>query len=443
MWCMVSVMVALLLPACGAVYRPGQPGAKWSDTEAKIVKAKLLLAWKKGVKIAQDFIGPESSDYDYLYDPQNHTRVFPWEDVKTNPKLNQVKRFTKEMPEKFAFTARKALRLTFHDCIPYADGSGGCDGCLNLETNLKGNHGLQVSAAVLEKIYREKDFMKKGKDGRLPESLYDSGKSRGDLWAFAAIVAMDYFQKETEEQCRENWTEMMCDDVDLCFSPFPEAGRTMFRTGRVDCHGPQKDPKKKLSEKQEYVTFKLESHPNEDGNGKETTDYYKKHFGFSKRDSLAIMGAHTVGDFNTVFSRNTYAWTNTFQRNLFNNKYYKLLAAQPQKVWKECTGDIKGKAATGSYEVLSNVLLAVWRKSWTGHLFWSLNWKRCPNCVSGSYGHRFDADLWSDAGKESRKAGETGIEYCCRDTGEGMCNPDPTCTREVFHQVSYSPACQP
>ena len=25
------------------------------------------------------------------------------------------------------------MRLTFHDCLKYSDGSGGCDGCLNWE----------------------------------------------------------------------------------------------------------------------------------------------------------------------------------------------------------------------------------------------------------------------------------------------------------------------
>ena len=25
----------------------------------------------------------------------------------------------------------KVLRLSFHDCIRYEDGTGGCDGCLN------------------------------------------------------------------------------------------------------------------------------------------------------------------------------------------------------------------------------------------------------------------------------------------------------------------------
>ena len=30
-------------------------------------------------------------------------------------------------------TENKLFRLAFHDCIPYEDGTGGCDGCLNWE----------------------------------------------------------------------------------------------------------------------------------------------------------------------------------------------------------------------------------------------------------------------------------------------------------------------
>ena len=29
--------------------------------------------------------------------------------------------------------AAKMLRLGFHDCLKYKDGTGGCDGCLNWE----------------------------------------------------------------------------------------------------------------------------------------------------------------------------------------------------------------------------------------------------------------------------------------------------------------------
>ena len=28
-------------------------------------------------------------------------------------------------------TENKIMRLVFHDCMRYADGTGGCDGCLN------------------------------------------------------------------------------------------------------------------------------------------------------------------------------------------------------------------------------------------------------------------------------------------------------------------------
>ena len=223
-------------------------------------------------------------------------------------------------------TENLLMRLAFHDCIPYVGGGGGCDGCLNLDENLKGNFGLQHSAAVLEKIYKEKDFLKQKskKAPKLAESLYESGKSRADLWAFAAIVALDFFQQDTHRRCSDNLWENMCGEPDHCFAPFPEEGRRMFRTGRVDCHGPAKDPLGRISgdkkDKQGYVTFRPENHPNEHGNGRQTTEYYDTQFGLTKRESLALMGAHTVADLNSVISRNAYAWMRGSQRNLFNNK---------------------------------------------------------------------------------------------------------------------------
>ena len=52
-----------------------------------------------------------------------------------------------------AFTERKAIRLAFHDCIPYDNGAGGttggCDGCMNFDENREGNNVLQHTAAIL------------------------------------------------------------------------------------------------------------------------------------------------------------------------------------------------------------------------------------------------------------------------------------------------------
>ena len=56
-------------------------------------------------------------------------------------------------------TENLLMRLAFHDCIPYIteEGAieGGCDGCLNMDQDLKGNMGLQYTIATLEKLYQE------------------------------------------------------------------------------------------------------------------------------------------------------------------------------------------------------------------------------------------------------------------------------------------------
>ena len=70
----------------------------------------------------------------------------------------------------------KVLRLGFHDCIKYQDGTGGCDGCLNWEgvgfryDNLGSGHwrwpnvgetnnnGLSWTVEILEGIYTDPNF---------------------------------------------------------------------------------------------------------------------------------------------------------------------------------------------------------------------------------------------------------------------------------------------
>ena len=89
--------------------------------------------------------------------------------------------------------------FSFHDCIRYSDGEGGCDGCLNwhgvghrfaglgdqdelkykfLEEDLKetNNNGLEHTVAVLEELYTNKNFPNGAM--KLTKSLKESGKSR-------------------------------------------------------------------------------------------------------------------------------------------------------------------------------------------------------------------------------------------------------------------------
>ena len=107
----------------------------------------------------------------------------------------------------------KVVRLAFHDCMPYADGSGGCDGCLEwtditkrYDRNLisprdkfkitveelpSHNAGLDPTVEVLERIYTV-DANFPGNADTLPTSLRDLGVSRADFWAFAAMVAIEF-----------------------------------------------------------------------------------------------------------------------------------------------------------------------------------------------------------------------------------------------------------
>merc|ERR1719239_445967 len=76
-------MLKLLVASCFltgvlGVYTPGTPGGPWSKDELLVVKAKLYRLYR--------------------------LRLAP-----------------------------KAVRLGFHDCLKYTDGTGGCDGCLNWE----------------------------------------------------------------------------------------------------------------------------------------------------------------------------------------------------------------------------------------------------------------------------------------------------------------------
>ena len=72
----------------------------------------------------------------------------------------------------------------------------------------------------------------------------------------------------------------------------------------------------------QYKTDRPEKHPNQNGNGDSTLDFFNEEFGFSGRETIAIMGAHTLGRMHVRVSLLKYFWT-TRQAHLFNNMYYK------------------------------------------------------------------------------------------------------------------------
>ena len=70
--------------------------------------------------------------------------------------------------------------------------------------NQTDNAGLELTADVLEEIYVNKDFPKLAET--LPVSLADSGKSRADLWSFAAVVGVEWGLERNNAACEgEDW----------------------------------------------------------------------------------------------------------------------------------------------------------------------------------------------------------------------------------------------
>ena len=75
------------------------------------------------------------------------------------------------------------------------------------------------------------------------------------------------------------------------------------------------------------MTDREENQPQPDGNGDMTLAFFDQAFGMNGREGLALMGAHTIGQFHSlVISDNKYGWLQPDHQNrLWNNKYYKVL----------------------------------------------------------------------------------------------------------------------
>jgi len=267
---------------------PGEPGAQWTLEEVLTVKAKLF------------------------------TYFTSW----------------------YGQRAAKFLRLGFHDCFRYTDGSGGCDGCLNWkgmeirhphsesvhERNLTitgANNGLGKAVQDLEKIYTDPTYPSEAP--HLKQSLRDSGKSRADLWAFSAITSVEFGVEDNNLLCWEDsgfsrhsatcphhQFKSNC-TVDLNARPFK------FFTGRRDC----------IVENVEepYKTTKAEVDPNAEGSGRDTIKYFKEQFDMNGREVVAIMGSHTYGRPSADISGFPYTWTSR-GTHLFNNDYYKNIVGE-------------------------------------------------------------------------------------------------------------------
>ena len=140
------------------------------------------------------------------------------------------------------------------------------------------------------------------------------GKSRADLWALATLTAVEHGVKMNNDKCSASnpFKYSQCQHrrgEEGCRTEMPR--ELSFLTGRSDC----------LSQDTErtYKASKLETHPWVTGNGETTLSFFSNEFGLNASESVAILGAHTMGKFHGKVSNYDYTWTSG-ETELFNNR---------------------------------------------------------------------------------------------------------------------------
>jgi len=182
-----------------------------------------------------------------------------------------------------------ALRLSFHDCV------GGCNGCLNV--NNPDNRGLEDLVQLLDTVYKKND--------------YHRIISRADLWALAGILAVDKTIEANNLACQQ---KLACQPNDLacladdCFSP---PSGLVFQYGRADC------PSSPYFPGDEGLPAATMGH-------KGVMDFFAEEFGFTVAETVALLGAHTLGKTTTKNSGFNGSWVEGGEGH-FNNEYYKKL----------------------------------------------------------------------------------------------------------------------
>jgi len=383
-------------------------GAEWTEDEALIVMAKLHHIFKS----------PSAANRELTRVHGDYECYTGFDDE--GPQPCDGRNGNGSPPGKSVYPRpAKFVRLGFHDCMKYTDGTGGCDGCLHFYDQFRvyndkdsgdkrnmdrpdavsgTNNGLAMSADMLELIWTDKDWPPSTPS--LPESLQASGKSRADLWAFAALVATDYAMAENNKACRSESTKCghLYTAVNLSHGCTIQPRRWLrFRTGRRDCPTSDKPPSvngraKTMSFEpstghrwRPYETTKVEMGPNPSGNASMTRDFFRQVFQFSARHTVAIMGAHSLGQMHGGVALWKYKWQ--FKQTYFlNNNYYRLLVNKPSVYIGSCHPFRFSGGPNGALASTAWVVRPIRKTVSAGPYLWFHSYTRCPYCYRAADG---------------------------------------------------------
>ena len=163
--------------------------------------------------------------------------------IKTVQKIkkNLVANLFKDRPDRFAH----CVRIAFHDCV------GGCDGCINRAN--PGNAGPMLETLdAMDEIYEEK---------------VEKKMSRADFYILTAVTALEESLKFNNANLTENFIKPV---------------KFKFLYGRCDC-------------KTSPHTEAVRRFPSGHFGTEQLLSFFRKEFNFNERESVAIMGAHTLG----------------------------------------------------------------------------------------------------------------------------------------------------
>merc|ERR1719499_460265 len=147
-----------------------------------------------------------------------------------------------------------------------------------------------MAVRSLEVIFTETDWPNTDRD--LPISLYESGKSRADLWHLAANTALEIAITETNSNCaREKWHQQQhvvaTEGIENCEIKLVNQS-VPFMYGRRDC---QPDPIKKWTPYPFEATEK-ERHSNPRGTAESVLQDMKRDFDMTAREAISLFATH-------------------------------------------------------------------------------------------------------------------------------------------------------
>lgn len=180
----------------------------------------------------------------------------------------------------------KLIRLLFHDCVT------GCDGCIDLSN--PENNGLAGIFREINTLYNDE--------------FSESGMSRGDFYALAAVVAVR--AAADQQDCR------MLQMPPNCAKPTPDLS---ILYGRKDC----------ATSPDSTRDFGF---PDPHGDLDHVMEVFMEGMGMTERQVVALIGAHTMGMTTPRNSGFQGPWAPPTNR--FDNAFFRTLVANGS-AWRQ------------------------------------------------------------------------------------------------------------